>query len=257
MTATIRGDAACTIDSAGRVLWGQNINDPWQTASTVKVFTALVAREWINVDDYVTPHPADLAKSKFIPGDTTTWTGVIQASLKISDNGAARAVANQAHPGGAAALLAAMDAKAVALGWTGHVFADGVGGGTPAASNNRMSAWQLCSLMRHVHAADPWLYAAASKGSYLIPVWGGERVGHIAITHGFNAYNTVPIPEFEAGKTGTGNPDQQHIVWSWKHEGNTYYSSVVDSPARYKDARAMMDDVIRATTRRRIVAVLL
>ena len=258
MTATIWGDAACTIDDKGRILWGKSIHDPWQTASTIKLLTALAARDWLpSLSAPIAPPPANLTDSTLVPGDIISWGDMIHASLIASDNGAARTVADQSHPDGPAALLAAMYAKGAALGWTGHVIADGVGGGVSAATYNRLSAWQLCSLMKHVHDVDPWLYAASGRGyveNYLFPVWGSVRVGHISLKHSFNRYNTESIPEFESGKTGTGSPAQQHIVWGWTHEGQRYYSSVVDSRARYEDARAMMDDVIRQTSRRRIVA---
>ena len=260
MTATIWGDAACTIDSTGRVLWGKNIDDPWQTASTMKLLAAITARDWLpDLAAPIAPPAENLANSTLVAGDTISWGDMLHASLIPSDNGAARTVADQSHPDGTAALVAAMTAKGTALGWTGHVIADAVGGGTSAANYNRLSAWQLCSLMKHVYDVDPWLYAAAGKGyvsNYVFPVWGSARVGYISLRHSFNTYRRESIPEFESGKTGTGNPDQQHIVWGWTHEGQRYYSSVVDSRARYEDARAMMDDVIYAQSRRRSVLCL-
>lgn len=261
MTSFIWGDAGCTIDDEGRILWAKNIHDPWQTASTVKLLAALAARDWIpDLSAPIAPPAENLADSVLVPGDIISWGDMIHASLIASDNGAAATVGNQAHPDGPAALLASMTAKADALGWTGHVIANAVGGGVSDANLNRLSAWQLCSLMQHVHRVDPWLYDAAGKGytsNYLFPVWGSVRVGHISLAHSFNYYATEDIPEFESGKTGTGSPDQQHIVWAWVHEGRRYYSAVVDSRARYEDARNMMDDVISATTRRRLTATLI
>ena len=258
MTATIWGDAACTIDGAGRVLWAKNIHDPWQTASTMKLLAAITARDWIpDLNAPIAPPAENLADSTLVAGDIISWGDMIHASLIPSDNGAARTVADQSHPDGTAALVAAMSAKGTALGWSGHVIADAVGGGTAASGRNRLSAWQLCSLIKHIHDVDPWLYAAAGRGyaeGYLFPVWGSARVGFISLRHSFNVNRSESIPEFESGKTGTGNPAQQHAVWGWTHEGQRYFSSVVDSRARYEDARTMMDDVIAATTRRRIVA---
>lgn len=255
MTATINADAACTINERGNVLWAKDIDAPWQTASTMKLLAAITARDWVNLSSPISPTIEDIGNGSghLVYGDTVSWGDLIRLSVINSSNSAARAVGNHAHPEGLTAMLSAMHEKGTALGWTGHVIGDPIGGGG-AGGNNRLSAWQLCSLIRHVYLADPWLYQSAGFRTYFASVWGSVRVGLIKIGHSFNF---TDIPEFESGKTGTGNAENQHIVWGWVSEGRRYFSSVIDSPTRYQDARAMMDDVMRATTRRRNIVSLI
>lgn len=262
MTATLSALAACTIDCAGRTIWAKNIDAPYQTASTMKLLASITARPWVSLTETATLDASDTwAPQLIFEGDTLTYSDHFHAAQLFSSNSAAHCIGRTAGQlildseegtgDPEARFFAEMEAVGDALGWTGHVATSAYGGG----GGDRLSAWQLCDLIRHVHATDPWLYGVAGKQAHTLHV-SGARIALVNIRHTVDPNGAVKFPEFEAAKSGTGNANQQHVVMGWMFEGQRYFSSIVNSSDRYVDLRAMMDDVIQVKSRRRSVLCL-
>lgn len=249
MTApVISALAAHTIDHRGVTALDYNADGLFHTASTIKLLTCLVARDWVDVD----LDTATLLQSyTFLQvGDVLTYSDLFHAALMPSNNAAAYTIGVDVgrrilgNPGASestamARFLVAMRDRADSLGWVGYNIVDTVG----AATAGRFSTRMLTGLMRHVHQTDPWLFAAAGKLAHTVTVTGG-RTTTANITH---SVQQSLLPEFRAGKTGTwaGVP---HLVIAWDHpSGNTYYSALstsTDDAARYTDMRAILDHAI-------------
>ena len=262
MTADITALAACTLTSAGKVLWAKNIDTGYQTASTMKLLATVTARAWLDLTDTATLDASDTwAPQLLFEGDTLTYSDHIHAAQIFSSNSAAHCIgraagqlildSEEATGDPEVRFFAEMTALGDSLGWTGHAVTSAYGGG----GGDRLSAWQLCDLIRHVHATDPWLYGVAGKQAHTLHV-SGARIALVNIRHTVDPNGAVKLPELEAAKSGTSNANQQHVVMGWVFEGQRYFSSIVNSSNRYVDLRAMMDDVIKVKSRRRSVLCL-
>lgn len=261
MTLTITAQAAHSASAYGTPMADKGGDLLFHTASTVKLLTCLVARDWIDVD-------ADSATmlqnyGPLLVGDVLTYSDLIHAALMPSNNAAAytigvdvgrRMLGNPAATTTTAltAFRAAMTAKGASLGWVGHVISDTVGG----ATTGRLSCRMLTSLMRHTHETDPWMYGVAGTLSHTLTITGG-RTTTAAIQH--SAAKAFAWPEFRAGKTGTW-AGVAHLVIAWEHPNGTTHTSAIAATteaARYTDMRAVIDAALAApaSTRRRAAII--
>lgn len=129
----LRSQVALVMDERdGVVLYGQAIDTPRPIASLTKLMTALVILESglsLDAPIAITTEDRDRIKgsrSRLHYGAILTRDDLLRAALSASDNRAAAALARTA-PGGTPAFIAAMNAKALALGMTQTRFADASG----------------------------------------------------------------------------------------------------------------------------------
>lgn len=263
---SIIATAALSVDGDDTLTWQKAPDTLLNGASTIKLLTAITARDWIaNLDDTITLTSADAffgpLKSLQV-GDTLTYDHMLHAVLMESNNQGAECLARTLGaliPGGGTAssrFYSAMHDKGTSLGFSGHVVVNAWGGGT----SNRLSPQQLATLLRHIQTADPWLFSVAGALTKTISVTGG-RTADIDIAHTIDPEGAVLLPEFLAGKTGTNGTapsSSSSIVMAWRNPNDerTHITAVMDSdiPNRYLDLRSVMDEVIAATpltTRRR------
>lgn len=119
-------------DRDGVQLYGREIDTPRPIASLTKLMTALVVLESglpLDAPITITDEDRDRLKgtrSRLPVGAILTRDDLLRAALAASDNRAASALARQ-YPGGTAAFVAAMNARAVTLGMTRTRFADASG----------------------------------------------------------------------------------------------------------------------------------
>lgn len=260
MTLTITAQAAHAATSYGTTVVNKDADGLFHTASTVKLLTCLVARDWIDVDtDSAT---MTVNYSPLLVGDVLTYSDMIHAALLPSNNGAAVAIGvdvgrrmldNPAASESAATarFLDEMRAKAASFGWVGYNITDVVGSGTAARLSTRM----LCDLMRHIHDNDPWMFGVSGTLNHTLTITGG-RTTTANITH--SAATAFAWPEFLAAKTGTW-AGVAHLVVAWEHPNGTVYTSAIAATteaARYTDMRAVIDEAILSNLGRRRVSAL-
>lgn len=148
----LSSSAAFMVNSAtGEVLFQKNADAQLPIASLTKLMTALVVVEaGLPMDEKLVVSRADYvssrAASKLRAGMTMTRETTLLAALMSSDNRAAHML-GRTYPGGIDAFVAAMNAKAAALGMTGSQFADPTG-----LDNNNLSTAR--DLSRLVEAAE-------------------------------------------------------------------------------------------------------
>ena len=118
--------------SDSSVLYSRHSDVPMPIASITKLMTALVvldADQPLDEPIQITEADRDLPKggpSRLIVGTTLTRGDLKHLALMSSENRAAHALGNN-YPGGVTAMVAAMNAKAAALGMTSAHFVDPTG----------------------------------------------------------------------------------------------------------------------------------
>lgn len=111
--------AALADGETGRILWGENEDEPMAMASTTKIMTCLVALEnaelsdTVNISEYAASMPD--VQLNAVAGDSFRLEDLLYALMLESDNDVAVAIAE--HVGGSVEGFAAMmNARAEALG---------------------------------------------------------------------------------------------------------------------------------------------
>ena len=118
--------------SDSSVLYSRHSDVPMPIASITKLMTALVvldANQPLDEPVEITEADRDLPRggpSRLIVGTTLTRGDLMHLALMSSENRAAQALGNN-YPGGVPAMVAAMNAKAAALGMTSAHFVDPTG----------------------------------------------------------------------------------------------------------------------------------
>lgn len=133
----------------GQILYSKNINTARPIASITKVMTAVVTADArLNMSERIMLQPIDFAgaggknsSSTLRVGDELNRAELLLAALMKSENPAAAALA-RTYPGGRAAFVAAMNAKARQLGMTSTRFVESSG----LDANNVSSARDLAIL---------------------------------------------------------------------------------------------------------------
>lgn len=158
-------------EQTGEVLFEKNAGAVVPIASITKLMTAMVTLDaGLPLDEPVAITEADVdlhkgSRSRLPVGTILTRGEMLHLALMASENRAASALGNS-YPGGTAAFVAAMNAKAAELGMTASRFVEPTG----LSSENVASAPDLVKLV------------AASKGYALI-----------------REYSTAPSQEFDVG----------------------------------------------------------
>jgi len=134
--------------SDSSILYSRNSDVALPIASITKLMTSLVvldARQPLDELIQIADSDRNLPKgdfSRLSVGATLTRGDLMHLALMSSENRAAHALANN-YPGGMPAMVAAMNAKAVALGMTHSHFVDPTG----LSSQNVASPEDLCKLV--------------------------------------------------------------------------------------------------------------
>lgn len=249
--AEVIAQRALTLDPNGQVIFEKDADTTQAPASTMKIVTAYVALQWIDLADTMTVTGAD-AGGTFFVGDILTYEAAMHAMLLPSYNVAATLIARNvgniiaAELGGTgdvARFHQEMTDQMAALGWSGHVFADASG----ASESNRASIRQLCRLMRRIDATSPDLVTIMGALDYGVVITG-PNARTIDVEHSIDPTGAVLLPEFVAGKTGTTAAAGAGVVVLWENEGQRYVSGLLNSTSggRFPDLRALMDEAISA-----------
>jgi len=173
----LQSAAALVIDQkTGETLYAKNADVPTSIASITKLMTAMVTLDaGLSLDEEIVIGEADVDRlkgtgSRLPLGTRLTRGELLHLALIASENRAAAAL-SRAYPGGRGAFVAAMNAKARALGMKDSHFVDGTG----LNSANKSTAEDLA---RMVDAAYhyPLIREITSSGAYDVGLPGKKVV---------------------------------------------------------------------------------
>jgi len=172
----VKSSSVMVIDAEDfSVLYAKHADVAMPIASISKLMTALVVLEGGQpLDEYlgITEEDRDTEKrttSRLIPGTELTRRDLLHLALMASENRAANAIGRN-YPGGLAAFVAAMNAKARELGMTSAHFVEPTG----LSSQNVSSAADLIKLVTAA-SRNPTIREYSTYQSYAVPV-GGQLV---------------------------------------------------------------------------------
>lgn len=159
----LRSAAALVVDQdSGAVLYAKNPSTVQPIASITKLMTAIVTLDaQLDMDEILEVDAADRAatqgQSRLWPGTRLTRRQALQVALMASENRAAQLL-GRTYPGGVAALVAAMNARAIALGMHDSRFVDPTG----LSQDNRSSPQDLVRLVDAAYE-QPQIRAASTS----------------------------------------------------------------------------------------------
>jgi D-alanyl-D-alanine endopeptidase (penicillin-binding protein 7) len=214
--------------SNSEVLLEKNANVALPIASITKLMTGLVVVEaHQNMDEIleITDEDIDREKnssSRLRVGAQLSRANMLHIALMSSENRAASALGRN-YPGGLRAFVAAMNAKARALGMHNTRYVDSTG----LSSNNVASARDLAKLVMAAHQ-HPILCQYSTDTKYVV-----EPGGHAL--HYANSNRLVMNPEWEIGiqKTGYISEAGRCLVMQANIDGRPIVMIFLDSKGKY------------------------
>lgn len=228
----LKSNAAVVIDQATtQVLFEKNAKVALPIASLTKLMTALVvveARQ--NMDEVleVTSDDVDREKnssSRLRIGSHMTRADMLHIALMSSENRAASALGRN-YPGGLTAFVAAMNAKAKALGMADTHFVDSTG----LSSQNIASARDLSRLVIAAYQY-PVIREYSTHPRYAVDTGTGHQLQYM------NSNRLVMNPDWEIGlqKTGYISEAGRCLVMQTRIDGRPVVMVFLDSKG--KDSR--------------------
>ncbi|QBE64763.1 serine hydrolase [Pseudoduganella lutea] len=235
----LKSNVALVVDQANaEVLFEKNAGVALPIASITKMMTGLVVVEANqNMDEELTVTEDDVDRAKFSSsrlkvGDRLTRRNMLHIALMSSENRAASALGRN-YPGGLPAFVAAMNAKARALGMTETRYADSTG----LSKQNVASARDLAKLAMAAYE-HPMLREFSTDAKAVI-----ERNGR-PVQFGTTNGLVVPTSGWQIGlqKTGFINEAGRCVMMQAVIEGRAVIMVLLDAKgtaARVADAMRM------------------
>ncbi|KRB93033.1 D-alanyl-D-alanine endopeptidase [Noviherbaspirillum sp. Root189] len=228
----LKSSAAVVIDQVtSQVLFEKNAKVALPIASLTKLMTAVVvveARQ--NMDEIleVTSDDVDREKnssSRLRVGAHMTRANMLHIALMSSENRAASALGRH-YPGGLTAFVAAMNAKAKALGMADTHFVDSTG----LSSQNIASARDLSRLVVAAYQ-HPIIREYSTDARYAVATGTGHQLQYM------NSNRLVMNPDWEIGlqKTGYISEAGRCLVMQTRIDGRPVVMVFLDSKG--KDSR--------------------
>jgi D-alanyl-D-alanine endopeptidase (penicillin-binding protein 7) len=237
----------------GVALFEQRADRPRPIASLTKLMTAMVVLDAKQpLDEAIVIADADRdrlrgSRSKLAVGSAWTRRDLLAATLGASDNRAAAALA-RSYPGGTGAALAAMNAKAAALGMTHSRFADASG----LDSRNVATARDLALLAAAAQRYEPVRTLSTTARYEITELGGGTPLAFI------NSNFLVRGAEWEIALSKTGyTADAGNCLLMQATVGDRPVTIVLLNSwgwfAKYSDSNRIRDWLIR--TERKLTAL--
>jgi len=217
------------------ILKSRNKNQPMYPASTVKLMTALVAKEQYQLEDQLSVNSGLSAagnKVGFIWGGTVTVKDLLASILINSGNDAALILANN-YPQGYQAFIDQMNLRAKELSLLQTNFTNPTG-----IDDYRQlsSSWDLSLLAREV-LKDPFLSQ--------LPAFQKMNIVDQTLLVEYQLINTNQLlndhEEVKGLKTGTTLLAQQVLISLWEENDHPILIVVMGSADRYQDTIALID----------------
>jgi D-alanyl-D-alanine endopeptidase (penicillin-binding protein 7) len=234
----LKSSVAYVLDQdTNEVLFSKNPQAVLPIASITKLMTALVVVEaGLSLDEKLTVTEEDIDTEKFTRsrlavGTTLTRGEMLHLALMASENRAAHALGRH-YPGGLEAFVAAMNAKATALGMTGTHYVEPTG----LSSRNQSSAADLAKLV-NVTSQVPLLRDLSTSREARVAL--GKRLVQFRSTNGLLSN---PLWDIGLQKTGFINEAGKCLVMQASMAGRKLIMVFLDSSgkaSRIADAERM------------------
>lgn len=224
----LKSNVALVVDqNTAEVLFEKNAHIPLPMASITKLMTSLVVLEANqDMDELLEVTDDDIDREKFTRsrlriGSRLTRANMLHIALMSSENRAASALGRN-YPGGLRGFVAAMNAKAKALGMTNTRYVDSTG----LSSGNVASARDLAKLVVVAHQYAMIRYYSTDSRYAVEP--GGSALQYR------NSNNLVDNPEWEIGlqKTGYISEAGRCLVMQARVEGRAVVMVFLDSKGK-------------------------
>ena len=224
----LKSNAALVMDqSSAEVLFEKNSQVALPIASITKLMTSLVVVEANqNMEEPITVTSEDIDREKFSHsrlrvGSQLTRANMLHIALMSSENRAASAL-GRSYPGGLPAFVAAMNAKARALGMLNTHYADSTG----LSSNNVSTARDLAKLVIAAHQ-HPLIRQYSTDSKYAVEP-GGPMLQYR------NSNHLVDNPDWQIGlqKTGYISEAGRCLVMQTQIEGRPIVMVFLDSKGK-------------------------
>jgi D-alanyl-D-alanine endopeptidase (penicillin-binding protein 7) len=224
----LKSNAALVLDqSTAEVLFEKNSQVALPIASITKLMTSLVVVEANqNMDEPIAVTDEDVDREKFSHsrlrvGSQLTRTNMLHIALMSSENRAASAL-GRSYPGGLPAFVAAMNAKARALGMVSTHYVDSTG----LSSNNVSTARDLAKLVIAAHQ-HPLIRQYSTDSKYAVEP-GGPMLQYR------NSNHLVDNPDWQIGlqKTGYISEAGRCLVMQTQIEGRPIVMVFLDSKGK-------------------------
>jgi D-alanyl-D-alanine endopeptidase (penicillin-binding protein 7) len=194
--------AAIVVDQTdGHLLYAKNADVVRSIASISKLMTAIVLLDsGLPLDETIVIEASDVympstRPSRLRPGMSLTRGELLQLALMASENAAAAALA-RSSPGGTAAFVAAMNAKASSLGMRDTRFLEPTG----LSPSNVSTAYDL-ALLADAGYGYPLIREFTTSGSHELPLIERRRPALISF---YNSNALVRSNEWRIGLSKTG-----------------------------------------------------
>lgn len=233
---TVAAKGAVLIDGAsGRVLFGQNENEPFPMASTTKVMTTLLALENGTLDEKVTAgrNAAGVTGTSLYlsEGETLSMAHMLYGLMLRSGNDAAVAVAEHIA-GSVPAFAEMMNRRAATLNADAHfVNPHGLD-----AEGHQTSALGLARIMREA-MKNPEFRTITGTKRKIIPWVGNE---YSRVLENKNKLLTT-YEGATGGKTGFTGKAGRCLVFSAERDGMELIGAVLNCPTWFDTATVMLD----------------
>jgi D-alanyl-D-alanine endopeptidase (penicillin-binding protein 7) len=235
----LRSSVALVVDQdTDEVLFSKNEHAVLPIASITKLMTALVTLDaGLDLNDELLvaqeDRTIDRMRSNLRPGMRITRGQALHLALMSSENHAAHLL-GRTYPGGKAAFVDAMNAKALLLGMSDSRFDDPTG----LSADNRSSAGDLVKLVKAAYEY-PVIREYSTSTEAALPV--GKRL----VRYG-NTNRLTSNPEWEIGlqKTGFISAAGRCLVMQAVIEGRRVVMVLLDSVGKYSrlgDAQRLRD----------------
>ncbi|HEV7855848.1 MAG TPA: D-alanyl-D-alanine endopeptidase [Herminiimonas sp.] len=225
----LASNVALVLDqSTSQVLFEKNANVSLPIASITKMMTGMVvveSQQDMNEIIEVTEEDVDRERnstSRLRVGSRLSRANMLHIALMSSENRAASALGRN-YPGGIQAFVAAMNAKAKALGMTGTHYVDSTG----LSSSNVASAHDLAKLLSAA-SHHPILCQYSTDTKYVVQP-GGRALQYA------NSNRLVANPDWEIGiqKTGFINEAGHCLIMQANIEGRPVVMIFLDSKGKF------------------------
>jgi serine-type D-Ala-D-Ala endopeptidase (penicillin-binding protein 7) len=225
----LKSGVALVLDQdTNEVLFSKNPQAVLPIASLTKLMTALIVTEANQpLDEPITITDDDIdtekgSHSRLRVGTTLRREDMLHLALMSSENRAANALGRN-YPGGLPAFVAAMNAKARALGMTETHYVEPTG----LSSRNQSSARDLATLVKTAHEV-PLIRELSTSPEYMVEV--GNRPVQFRTTNAL-----VRSPEWDIGlqKTGYISEAGRCLVMQAKMAGRHLIMVFLDSAGKY------------------------
>lgn len=225
----LKSNVALVMDQdTNEVLLNKNSEAVLPIASLTKLMTAMVvteAHQSLDEDITITRDDVDTQKhsaSRLAPGATLTRGEMLHLALMSSENRAAHALGRN-YPGGLAAFVHAMNAKAHQLGMNDTRYVEPTG----LSSQNQSSARDLAILVKAA-AQVPLIRQLSTSPEYAVEVGARQLQYH-------TTNRLVKSPDWEIGvqKTGYITEAGQCLVMQVHLAGRKLIMVLLDSVGKY------------------------